>query len=355
MKNRKPDEAIFELVATYQNTQGVNPTRSIGIPAKCIVKKDGEDVMLAYQAGMPSIYFDKWPKNKSFDEITPPKIRFTNFVYPMGKNDKNLIEYFRMCSWNEDNTNSNAGRSVSPIFKEVSVADSIKETPIQVRERLKAESTVMGMTSEELLSIAKIIQGEEMEGGVTISFLDVNGKFHEEDVLREAMRIFAADNAEKFLTFVGDKNTEVLQVLHSAIDMNIIKVNRAARTISYCESGDQIPKTKSPIGINPLDYFADRVMEDSDVSDHYENICRLVDGGGSGSRAQNPSELINEAKELGLIVYEGRRFYINGSKTEISNNNELASAIKDNITVMVADVEVNLRDYLETQIRLVNS
>jgi hypothetical protein len=351
--NNASQTAIFELLPKYQNDQGVDPRRRVSVPAKCTVKnEEGLPVRIAYDPTRDSIYYDKWVGNKpDWRELNLPKINWTNFSKVLGKNDPLLKEYLRICSWGSDSDGYDGSNKVNKKFREITRESQMQETEEDTRLRLRAESAVMDMDAQMLVSLASVIEGEELGNNINVTFRGQEGDMQDTRVLRQIMRTFAADYPELFFKFHDDEDIDIMHNMREALNMGVIKVNNTARAISYAHNNEQIPKSKSPKGVNPLDYFAQRVNKNQDFRDHYENILSIMEGGVSEATTETPASILEAAKEAGVIKWMNGSFHIGEDSTGAKSKNDILNRISENETVTVDGNEVLLADYLISKTR----
>lgn len=344
---------IFELLPKFHNTEGVDPKRRVSIPSKCVIKtKDGTPVRIAYDPTRPSIRYDEWSGYKpDWAELNPPKINWTSLTKVLGDRDPLLKEYLRICSWNSDTEGLNGHIKVQSKFKEIKRESLLQESEEDTKLRLRAEMAALDMDESTLISLASVIDGEDLGVNTRANFKDTEGNMHSGKFLRGIMRQFASENPEVFFKYYEDDNLEIMDTMREAVERGIIKVNAKGRNIVYCSSGESIPKSKAPNGINPLDYFASRVSTNKDFEEHYQNIVDILNGDAHEEMSSTPNEVFEQAKASGIIEWKSRSYFIGNTDLNVKNKGELQDLIKSNAEVDIDGETVLISDYLVSRIR----
>lgn len=361
--------SLFELnQSRFGNPNGVNPTRSVGVPAKCVVRINGKPTKIAYHPEENTIYFDSkdWNGDVSWSQLSLPSIKFNSNLMPLSNEfNGTLAEYLRHCSWKmltheqkaNGQKNRNGDKIVKPIFREITTDDIIKETVEQKALRYKAGVTVIEMSDKEIKSLALSLNDSSIDDTKKVGFMDGQGNILPQAQLRDAMCIFAEEYPEMFFEHYGDKNFEVRQVLTEAVDEGLVSVNTSSRSLMYAKSGKEIPRSKAPLGVNPIEYFADRVGTDRSVTETYDYIHDMLkngEGDVDGEKSLKPEELLQRAMDVKAVVYKGPKIgyvFDNNVSSGILRKDDMIRGIIENDLFTVNDEQYGLRDYIDVRIR----
>ena len=257
-RSTKKSHHIFVLVKenTEPTVQNVRYPRSRTIVALDEVYDEKEDVnrIIRYLPGEQSIYLDE-QTDQDLKKRRPQEIVFMNGSLIVDKRQATLLKFIQACNFFEGNSNRMPNKEV--IFREHAPEVTAKSAMQEDMNISNAKSMVYAMDLKELISYARVLD------------IDINRPI---DLIRWDMSAVASNDPNWFLENKNSPSTTRMHYLFEALDLEIIKVTTADRTVRW-SNGQAI--VQSPIGIDPLDALVDLTFE-KDGEIIYETIINKI-------------------------------------------------------------------------------
>ena len=202
----------------------------------------GVNRKIRYIPGEPSIYEDEQKKES---KLRAP-ITFNEGFLVVNKQNPTLIAFLDNCNANQNNPNRvNSARAV---FELVDNARDVKQKINKELKEIDAMSLALKLPISKLIGYAKVL-------GVNVD------KSTEE--IRYDMKVLAKKSPTSFIAGLDDPKTDAKETILNAKEYSIIKIE--PNRVSWKRGSETIPICHVPVGVKPLDFFADFCLsEDGD-------------------------------------------------------------------------------------------
>jgi hypothetical protein len=263
------------LGGRYPSKGNVNTTQ-LGIKPRAIVTVDSDGNKGRFQIAYDplysteyGIYTKDWPiSGQELKEylVTLKKIIFNGGVLWTKPEDFALTDYLRAYPGNKKNSHETGTKS----FFEVNLALTAEERMEKDMLTTKAKQLIYNAHEDDLLSYATALglktREEARLGGHPRAISEIK---------YELIRL-AENDPEGFMNGWDNPATDRQIVLRKAADRNIIIVDQTRNSLFWREGGGVI--CTAPNGVDPIEFFADTALQNSNSESTYNVIKNRVDG-----------------------------------------------------------------------------
>lgn len=243
-------------------TEKYKPYQNIVLTSQIIWK--GQRRILRYYDGCSSIFADEQPKDKEeidqFIKVTQPRA-FLKGKFGAYGDEKMLLLYLMMCSWNEESPFRT--RSANVIFK---ASDTVK---VASAEAKKLDETERALQLAKDASRTKMIIHSAFLGIETEDF-DSGNELTEAEI-RTKYRRRALQDAVYFIESYGNKSIETKYYINQALIKGLI-TNKFNPNKATWQNGKEICDIS---GLKSNDAIGEKVFEFSQLEDGQEFQIQL--------------------------------------------------------------------------------
>ncbi len=259
-RNTKKTYHVFTLLKenSEPSIEGVKYPRSKSLVCldEIFDEEKGENRVIRYVPGEKSIFLDEQTDQDLHNRKRRPyQLTFINGSMIVDNRQVTLLDFVQKCNFNESKKERMPGTKAW--FKEHRPEKTAEKAMSDDIAITNAKSLVYNMEFKKLLSLARILD------------VDVNRKI---ELIRFDVSIIAANDPQWFIENHNSPNTKRMHYLYEAIDLDIIKVTSADRTVRW-SNGQAI--VQAPIGVEPLDAMVDLTFE-PDGEAVYEAIVSRI-------------------------------------------------------------------------------
>jgi len=348
-------------VALDTRRSGAN--RGVSIPAKDIINIENPKTgvinkrIAVYNPsnGQRSIYMDEWNNYKGEEDfrlISAPKITFNDKIMILDpKRNSMLIEYLRAMNSNGSNPERNPNAEV--IFTEESEAKDAEERFDSEELTHKAIQFIIEAREENLIQLAELLGRNTLDR----NNVPLNEKELKMDLISHARR-----NPEEVLEIINDPRLETRIQINRAFTLRLIKFDKISRQILWDDTSEPVISLKVRKGLMPKDVLVNYCCESGGTGKEvYNDILYkltgetddeyIVDENPDVIDSFTPDELVQAAKDAGILIQSGAYLFLDDKKPE----NQLAKGKKGVVKMIENDLEFkgfNLKAYLVRQLKL---